>query len=137
MKVLFTGGRFFNDVDVIRRAVAGLDPGDVVIHGACRKGADKHVDTIAEELGFTVVREPANWGGPAGHGEGNVRNQRMLDKYKPDCVIAFWDGVSPGTRDMLARAIRARVPYVVHAAAGCFGAVARGLREIDPQGRLF
>ena len=39
---------------------------------------------------------------------GPLRNQRMLDEGKPNLVVAFPGG--GGTKDMVRRAVKARVP---------------------------
>lgn len=55
---------------------------------------------------------PAAWDA-YGKRAGVIRNAQMLDKGA-DLVIAFWDGSSPGTKDMMARAKRAGVALEVH-----------------------
>lgn len=41
-----------------------------------------------------------------GKAAGPIRNQEMLDNGKADALVAFWDGKSPGTKDMIRRAKR-------------------------------
>jgi hypothetical protein len=46
---------------------------------------------------------PADWG-TFGKRAGPIRNKQMLEEGKPDLVIAFWDGNSPGTKNMIDQA---------------------------------
>jgi hypothetical protein len=55
---------------------------------------------------------PADWE-THGRAAGPIRNQAMLDEGKPYLVIAFWDGKSKGTLDMISRATRAGVPVKI------------------------
>lgn len=74
---------------------------------------------VAAELGHGVMAFPANWK-DHGRSAGPIRNQAML-ATEPELVIAFWDGKSRGTKDMLARARKAGVECVVleHPTFGC------------------
>lgn len=49
-------------------------------------------------------------GGPLDRSAGPKRNQRMLDKGKPDLVLAFPGG--DGTADMVRKAKSAGVPII-------------------------
>lgn len=85
---------------------------------------------------------PAAWGS-LGRRAGPVRNERMA-KAGADLCLAFWDGRSRGTADMIARATRHRIPVkIVPVETGApvaqegdfldrdgYVAVADGLREI-------
>jgi len=80
-----------------------------LIHGACPTGADALADSFARWLGWEVARCPAQWkvDGKLDRSAGPRRNQLMLDTERPDIVIAFWDGKSRGTMDMMSRAAAA------------------------------
>jgi hypothetical protein len=56
------------------------------------------------------VRFPANWD-RHGKAAGGIRNTAMAN-YGTH-LIAFWDGESPGTRDMIAKAKRAGLKVLV------------------------
>lgn len=43
---------------------------------------------------------------------GPIRNRQMLDE-KPDLVIAYWDGESPGTKDTVTEARKRGIPVEV------------------------
>ena len=124
MRVLVYGGRTYNN----RRAVfTYLDflhdqqyPITFLIHGACHNRRDKvtqrliwSADLLAQE--WALYREipytglPAKWQ-TGGHGkrEGMLRNQLMLDKWRPERGIEFPGRT--GTADMHDRLTLAGVP---------------------------
>jgi hypothetical protein len=86
----------------------------LLIHGACG-GADTIADTIAKRLGWWVVSCPADWS--IGRGAGPNRNQAMLDEFHPEQVLAFPVGESKGTRDMIRRAVAAKIPCITYESA--------------------
>lgn len=113
MKVIVAGGREFKDQALMfskLRLLFGMDrtdpdrahlvPEKFIIGGA--RGAD----TLAEDL-FKAGKFPyevckAEWGN---HGKvaGIIRNLEMA--AKADCLVAFWDGRSRGTRHMIQAAL--------------------------------
>ena len=122
MKLLICGSRGWKDAQAIDAIVAGYDVlaegrGEdlVVIHGACPSGADALADRIAKQWGIKRIPEPADWD-RYGKAAGPIRNQKMLDEYKPDVVYAFRStGKSNGTDDMVDRARKAGVrTYIVN-----------------------
>jgi hypothetical protein len=112
MRVLVCGGRDFDDGGLMISVLDRLHtetPFTVLIHGNAR-GADRAADAWARCRG--VPREPyevpqGEWD-ELGKKFGALRNQRMLDEGKPDLVVAFPGG--GGTKDLVRRAIKARVP---------------------------
>lgn len=115
-------------------AALGYDHGLTLIHGACgcdagidhtpesMRGIDRIAHVYGTSAGFTVLPMPAAWG-RLGKAAGPVRNGRMLDVLRAlgDCgyeiaVLAFHDDIdrsSRGTKNMIARARLARVPFAV------------------------
>jgi hypothetical protein len=75
------------------------------------RGADRIVYQEAPKLGFTVETHPADWD-RYGRGAGAVRNHQMAKAGGQRC-IAFWDGTSPGTKDMITRAQLFNIPVEV------------------------
>jgi hypothetical protein len=55
---------------------------------------------------------PAKWD-EYGKAAGPIRNQEMVDS-KPDLVLAFWDGRSPGTLDAIKRAVLAGIEVNIY-----------------------
>lgn len=111
MKVLVCGGRAYDARSTLYSALQALydarEPHEpfMVIHGEA-SGADMLADEWASGVGAQVVRCPANWN-LFGKAAGPLRNEAMLELI-PDLVLAFPGG--PGTRDMVARALKAGVP---------------------------
>jgi hypothetical protein len=110
LRVLVTGDREWTDPAPIRRELAGLPSGSVIIHGDAG-GADKLAGTEAAALGHQVIACPASWE-KHGKAAGRVRNRAMLEDHKPDVVIAFHPNLprSKGTKHMVELARAAHVP---------------------------
>lgn len=112
MKVIIAGGRDFNDAEILKKSVEKILGNFCVqckiLHEGCTNcfeivsGKAKGADTLGEEYanshGLTIKHFPADWamfGGNAGY----VRNTQMANYA--DALIAFWDGKSSGTKDMI------------------------------------
>lgn len=99
MKVVVCGGRDFFNYEVVKNVLerCKFKEGTVIISGHAN-GADKLGERYAKEKGLQLDIHPANWG-KYGMSAGPIRNQEMCDIC--DCVVAFWDGVSRGTKNMI------------------------------------
>ena len=86
--------------------VVGYDP-----KKGTPRGADKIVYREAKKMGFNVENHPADWDRYK-KGAGAVRNNKMARSGAQKC-IAFWDGESPGTKDMIDRAHYHNIPVEV------------------------
>ena len=98
MRLLVCGSRGWKDYSAILCYITQKCP-RLVIHGGA-SGADQMADRAAKELGIPTACFDANWqfyGRAAGH----IHNLQMLDLGQPDEVVAFWDGESPGTENMV------------------------------------
>lgn len=120
MRVLVCGSRHFDDddgffSDVLNTINESWDLAGnkitTIIHGGAR-GPDTLADTWARSYGIIVEEYTADWE-VHGRSAGPIRNQLMLDKGKPDLVVAFWDGKSPGTKHMISIAEKAGVKVEV------------------------
>lgn len=111
--VILCGSRTWTDRGTMVAALEKYLPyGCRVFHGDA-EGADRMAAEIAGEIAFGgVVARPALWD-VHGKAAGPIRNQAMLDEAQPCMVVAFWDGKSRGTKDMLDRAMKAGVPQVI------------------------
>jgi hypothetical protein len=98
MKVLVTGSRSWTNKEIIKKAIQ-YSGATTIIHGVAN-GADNIANNVALELGLPTILYPANWA-KYGRSAGIVRNRMMLDREKPDLIVAFWNGTSRGTQHMI------------------------------------
>lgn len=123
MRVLVCGSRTWKDREAIFGALQILhnelvlstgtfNPEIVVIDGAA-DGADQLAFECAKVLELKSERYPAEWR-KYGKAAGPIRNKQMLDEGKPDLVLAFWDGKSRGTANMVELAKRYGKPVIIH-----------------------
>lgn len=75
-------------------------------------GADVTAKQAAKWFDWEYLSFPADWE-KHGKAAGPIRNKQMLDEGKPDMVIAFWDGKSPGTKNMIDQATKSGVPVEI------------------------
>ena len=124
MYIVLTGSRKYTDRNKIYQALWGLKKKHgkdwLLVHGGAR-GADQIAGTIADTLGIRQVICPANW--TEGKHAGVLRNQYMLDTFKPLKVLAFPlpDGAlipSVGTLDCIARAKKLGIEVVIYPGDG-------------------
>jgi YspA, cpYpsA-related SLOG family len=115
VRVICCGSRSWNDRALIADTLGDLVlehnwqfPNPIVVHGACPRGADRLVDEEAGKAGMITEPHPADWE-RYGKRPGFIRNEQMAAAGAILCV-AFWDGKSNGTRDMLARAANHGIP---------------------------
>lgn len=112
MRVLICGSRDWTEVEPIENVIAPLGPNDCVIAGGAR-GADRIAAQVALRLGVPLEEYPADWE-KYGKAAGPIRNREMLDRGRPDYVVAFPLGDSRGTRDMIRQARAAGVRVAVY-----------------------
>ena len=114
MTILVCGGRDFDDYaklrDVLDEVATWGDGSELLIVNGGYRGADQLASRWAKERGEKFHEEFADWNRD-GKSAGPLRNQRMLDVYKPDFGVAFPGG--SGTEDMLCRLFRAGVETLV------------------------
>jgi predicted ATPase len=100
-RALVTGSRTWEDEGRLYEALDELlvaHPDTlVVVHGACRTGADALAQQWAEHNGVQVERWPANWL-MLGKRAGFVRNAAMVASGPQEC-LAFIRNGSPGATD--------------------------------------
>lgn len=112
MRILVCGDREWSDWEMILQELSVYPTDTVIIEGEAR-GADRLAGQVAVELGFQVIRFPADWK-KYGRGAGPIRNQQMLDEGRPDLIIAFHDDLehSRGTLDMVMKARKAGIQII-------------------------
>jgi hypothetical protein len=112
MRILVCGSRDWTDRDAVRCALAlattlGEYEETIVVHGGAR-GADSIAHEVAGEMGFVREVHEAEWDRD-GKAAGPIRNDKMA-KLGAGLCLAFWDGQSRGTLDMIQRATRHGIP---------------------------
>lgn len=114
--VLVTGSRTWLGWGVVEKALQDLfrvhGSRLVVCHGGA-SGPDQMAGVWCEKRGVPLMVFPALWR-VLGAAAGPLRNEWMLTLAEPNLVLAFWDGESRGTEDMVHRATRAGVQFQVH-----------------------
>lgn len=99
IKVIIAGGRAFDNYPLLKEKCdfyIGKHKAEIVCGMA--KGADLLGMRYATDRHLTVHKFLADWNG-LGKKAGYVRNEQMA-KFA-DCLIAFWDGKSKGTKHMI------------------------------------
>lgn len=102
-RVAIIGSRKYPQWEAVRAYVSGLSPDTVVISGGAR-GVDTFAMNAARRYGLAVeIYEPdyRTHGKAAPH----IRNRQIVECA--DTVVAFWDGISPGTARMIGMARKA------------------------------
>lgn len=102
MKVAIVGSRRFAAPDRVVEYVRSLPPRSSIITGSA-SGVDAAATRTAREKGIPVQVMPASFEELADTGKADARNQRLVDAC--DVLVAFWDGVSKGTRATVERAL--------------------------------
>ena len=115
-RVIVAGSRSFDNYAVLEAALDALlaGRGHVEIVSGHARGADRLGERYAAEHMLPLRIFPADWKAHPVRA-GFIRNAEMLEYAmgtKP-LVVAFWDGQSHGTKDMIDRAEAAGVPCVI------------------------
>ena len=100
--IIIAGGRNFNDYELLKEKVdfylTNITKECIQIISGMASGADTLGYKYAIERGYPCIKFPAKWdihGKAAGH----IRNKAMAEHA--DALIAFWDGRSRGTKNMI------------------------------------
>jgi len=107
-RVAFIGSRTFADSKLIDEQVSRLPRGSTVVSGGAR-GADILSETSAKKHGLATKIFKPDWS--KGRGAGFARNSDIINNA--DRIIAFWDGVSRGTKDSINKAVSSGKPVLI------------------------
>lgn len=105
-RLIVAGSRNFNNYELLKQKCDSLlsqkrlTHSIVIVSGTAR-GADTLGEQYAHERGYAVERYPADWEHD-GKAAGPIRNSQMA--AHADALVAFWEGKSRGTRDMIEKA---------------------------------
>ena len=101
-KVIIAGCRDFNDYELLKEKcdyfLQDEKKEDVVIISGHASGADALGERYAQERGFLLETYPADWKAH-GRAASPIRNAKMASVAH--ALIAFWDGKSQGTKNMI------------------------------------
>ena len=100
-KVIIAGCRDFADYELMKEKCDFYlqnKKKDVIIVSGHASGADALGERYTHERGFGLETFPANWK-VHGRAAGPIRNAQMADVA--NALIAFWDGKSRGTKNMI------------------------------------
>ena len=109
MRVGIVGSRGFRPRWRVWEVVDGLPSHATVVSGGAR-GPDTWAAERAVERGLVVVVHPADWD-RYGRAAGPIRNAELVADV--DTLVAFFDGKSRGTSDVIAKAQAAGKPVTV------------------------
>lgn len=120
-RIIVCGSRTFNDYVYLRKCLDDFiksNPGyRITIVSGTAAGADKLGEQYALNKYLLLKRFPAKWN-VYGKSAGYIRNAEMLDYAMSDdaepFVMAFWDGESHGTKQMIKLAKSKNVKTIIH-----------------------
>jgi hypothetical protein len=119
MRIIIAGGRDFNDYSLMKQKCSEIlkdllpaysnDTKNVEIVSGGARGADRLGETFAREHSLKLKVFKADWD-RLGKIAGFVRNEQMAVYASEDSstgvLVAFWDGKSEGTANMINLAFR-------------------------------
>ena len=109
-RVIVCGGRDFQDKEKCFESLDVILAGNphIEIVSGHAKGADSFGEEYAKKHGISVKVFRPDWK-RYGRGAGPIRNKEMLEYAAEEepMIIAFWDGKSKGTKNMINQAIKA------------------------------
>lgn len=135
MKLIIAGGRdFFNykllEAETKKFILENINPEEnspkIQIISGKANGADSLGEWFAKDWGFELIEMPAKWddidhpkakvkhkrnGGKYNAAAGPIRNEEMA-KIASHCIV-YWDGKSPGSKNMIENAKKYNLIYKV------------------------
>lgn len=109
MRIIIAGSRDFNNYAILKhniiKILLELSPTqelDIEIVSGGARGADQLGERFAKEYKYSIKRFIPDWDN-LGKSAGYRRNEDMARYAKEDngVLIAYWDGVSKGTKHMI------------------------------------
>lgn len=99
MNIAVVGSRTFTDYQLLSTILKEYDIKQLISGGAA--GADKLAEQYAKEYNIPIIVYKPDW---QKHGKiaGLLRNTDIIKDA--DIVIAFWNGISTGTKDSINKA---------------------------------
>ena len=114
-KVILAASRTFNDYGLFKNKVLHylsdkIKTHNVVIITGASRLTDMFTDKLSEEIDFIKEPHEADWG-KYGQKAISVSNDEMTNSA--DALIAFWDGKSPGIRNLIEHANKKDIKVAV------------------------
>jgi predicted Rossmann fold nucleotide-binding protein DprA/Smf involved in DNA uptake len=97
MKLAIIGSRDFSDYEIVKQEFLKLKEVTRIISGGA-KGADALAEKISNEFDIPITIYKPDWN-QFGRSAGPIRNKLIISDA--DYVLAFWDGVSKGTKSSI------------------------------------
>ena len=110
MTYAIIGSRDYTNYEQFKATLETYNDITGIVSGGAR-GPDGMAERYAKEKSIPCTVFPADWVG-LGRGAGFIRNTTIIQSA--DAIIAFWDGVSRGTKDSLIKARDAGKPFTIH-----------------------
>lgn len=113
IRVCIAGTRTFNDYSLMKTIItnAFFDISRLHIISGHAKGADELGERFANENNLLLDIYPADWK-THGKAAGHIRNAEMAQVS--DCLVAFWDGESRGTKNMIKNMKKLKKPVLIY-----------------------
>ena len=109
MKLAIIGSRSFSDYKLLCKELAPYKLRITKVISGGAKGADLLGERWAQENNIETLIFLADWS--KGKGAGFARNFDIIKNA--DCVIAFWDGLSNGTKHSISLCEKYDKPYKI------------------------
>ncbi|MBR2788851.1 MAG: DUF2493 domain-containing protein [Erysipelotrichaceae bacterium] len=113
-RFIVAGGVHFEDYETLKETLDDLfkeiPKDEIEIISGHARGADSLGEKYAEEKGLKCIVFPADWK-KYGRAAGPIRNRQMLDYALEEeaHLVAFWNGESRGTKNMIDIATKAGI----------------------------
>lgn len=116
IKVIVAGGRDFTNYKFVQDKLDALfrnrkDDSNITILSGTASGTDKLGERYAKNRKYSLKTFPANWK-DFGRAAGPIRNTEMVKEGTH--LVAFWDGKSKGTADIISKAIKKGIPIRIY-----------------------
>lgn len=113
IRVCIAGTRTFNDYSLLKTIItnAFFDISRLHIISGHAKGADELGERFANENNLLLDIYPADWRLYRNRA-GAIRNTEMAQVS--DCLVAFWDGESRGTKNMIKNMKKLKKPVLIY-----------------------
>lgn len=131
MKTIIAGCRDIFNYQLVEEAVRCCGWTPTEIFSGCSEGVDQLGEEWAKQHKIVLRRFYADWS-IFGKSAGPIRNREMAENA--EALIALWDGVSRGTKNMIEEAINRKLLVKVYLIVG--GAIEE-VRDFSPSDDLF